>query len=157
MTPDDAVVQGLLQRAMVARLATESASGRPQLNPNYFVLHQGHIWLGTSNTTLAARNVVANPRVSLLFDVESEAPGRPVLRVTGTAQLSFEPTLISAYRALDTRKYFLSRAGLRNLFANVARWRLLRAYLRNPGAKSCVIDVTPEKVEFLYGRTPGAI
>ena len=60
---------------MVARIATLSLSGRPSVNPLYFVRRSGHIWLGTVDWTLAARNVMADPRVSVLFEVERNPRG----------------------------------------------------------------------------------
>lgn len=59
---------------MVARLSTMSKSGRPHVNPIYFVWHNGSIRLGTATGTLAARNVVGNPQVQVLLEVESEQP-----------------------------------------------------------------------------------
>ena len=70
MTADDPVVLDILRRSMVARIATLSRSGRPSVNPLYFIYLNGKIWLGTPEWTLAARNVKADPRVSVLFNVE---------------------------------------------------------------------------------------
>jgi Pyridoxamine 5'-phosphate oxidase len=50
-----------MRRSMVARIATLSRNGRPSINPLYFVYLNGHIWLGTVDWTLAARNVNADP------------------------------------------------------------------------------------------------
>ena len=70
MKADDPAVLDVMRRSMVARIATLSLNGRPSINPLYFVYLNGHIWLGTVEWTLAARNVKAEPRVSVLFEVE---------------------------------------------------------------------------------------
>ena len=63
----DPVVEEILEKAMVARIATMSRNGRPHLNPLYFVVADGHVHLGTAGYTLAAHNVEANPTVQILF------------------------------------------------------------------------------------------
>lgn len=67
MKVDDPAVLDVIRRSMVARVATLSSNGRPSINPLYFIYLNRHIWLGTSDWTLAARNVKADPRVSVLF------------------------------------------------------------------------------------------
>jgi len=62
MEVDDPAVLAVIRRCMVARIATLSGSGRPSINPLYFIYQNGHIWLGTADWTLAARNVKADPR-----------------------------------------------------------------------------------------------
>ena len=79
MNPDDPAVADILRRAMVARIATISRMGRPHVNPLYFVYGEGKIYLGTSDRTLAALNVKANPWVTILLNVESEPSDRRVL------------------------------------------------------------------------------
>ena len=74
MNPDDLAVADVLRRARVARIATVSRNGRPHVNPLYFVMGNGKIYLGTVDRTLAALNVKADPRVTILFNIERE-PG----------------------------------------------------------------------------------
>ena len=74
MEVDDPVALDIVRRSMVARIATVSRGGRPSVIPLYFVPVDGRIWLGTVDWALAARNVNADPRVSVLFDVACD-PG----------------------------------------------------------------------------------
>lgn len=91
MVADDPVVMDFLRRAMVARIATVSRNGRPHVNPLYFVCGNGKIYLGTTDRTLAALNVKANPRVTILFDIESEPDDRRILRIQGMRRCAPTP------------------------------------------------------------------
>jgi general stress protein 26 len=87
MNADDPAVLDIMRRSMVARIASLSLNGRPSINPLYFIYLNGHIWLGTSDWTLAARNVKADPRVGVLFKVEQDPSDQRVLRITGRASV----------------------------------------------------------------------
>src|SRR5581483_11989911 len=83
MQADPSVVRDMLRHCMVARIATLSRAGRPSVTPLYFVVLDDHIWLGTVDWTLAARNVRSDQRASILFAVEQEPASHHVLRITG--------------------------------------------------------------------------
>ncbi len=68
-------------------IATLSPGGRPSVTPLYFVTAGGRIWLGMSSWTLAARQVAADRRASVLFNVERDPADRRVLRISGPATL----------------------------------------------------------------------
>jgi general stress protein 26 len=87
MNIDDPVVLNVLRRSMVARIATLSRTGRPSINLLYFVYWNGRIWLGTSSWTRASRNVLGDPRVSILFQVEQDRSPHLVLRIRGQASV----------------------------------------------------------------------
>ncbi len=141
---------GLARRWMVARLATVSGSGRPSINPLYYVFAGSRLWLGTSDWTLAARNVAANPSVVVLFEDERSRDPR-VVRARGRATVRTDPEAVRAYSRAVARKYVLTPAGVRDL---VAHWRLLplrRRYYAGSASKgrACVIEVVPEQVDIL--------
>ncbi len=48
MNSDDPAMLDILRRCRVVRIATLSRTGRPSINPLYFVYQSGRIWLGTS-------------------------------------------------------------------------------------------------------------
>ena len=95
-SPDPAVID-VIRRCLVARIATLSGHGRPSINPLYFVYVNDHVWLGTADWTLAARNVKADPRVSVLFNVEHDRTDRRVLRLTGRASVNVDQAVMRLY------------------------------------------------------------
>ena len=147
MNIDDRMVSDILERAMVARIATVSKNGRPHVNPLYFVAQEGHIVLGTATFTLAAHNVGANASVQILFEIESAADDPRILRMTGTAVVRTDLSLLRMYRRRVTRKYIATPRGLRNLLMHPHQWRPLRRHVS--GGSACVLDVSPTSVELL--------
>jgi general stress protein 26 len=151
MKADEPVVRELLRRAMVARIASLSRNGRPSVNPLYFIHYQGKIWLGTSDWTLAARNVKADPRVSILFHIEQD-PGDPrIFRISGRARVRTDAETMRPYNLRVARKYLLSPGGIRNTLAHWRQFWLQRRYRAQSAQKGrpCVIEVTPEYVELI--------
>ena len=151
MQINDPAVLEVLRRSMVARLASLSRNGRPSVNPLYFIYLKGCIWLGTDDWTLAARNVKADPRVSLLFELEKDPGDRRILRVKGQACLRTDRELLRSYNLRVAFKYILNPAGMRDALAHLRQIPLKLTY-NAQGAKkgrACIIEVAPEKVEFL--------
>jgi len=151
MNVDDPTVLDIMRRSMVARIATLSRNGRPSINPLYFVYQNGRIWLGTSDWTLAARNVQADPRVSILFEVEQDRGAHRGLRISGHASVRTEQKVQRSYGLRVARKYLLTPGGIRNALAHFRQLPFMRKYHAQSAEKgqSCVIEVTPEQVEFL--------
>ena len=151
MKADDPAARELLRRAMVARIATLSRNGRPSVNPLYFIQRDDKIWLGTSDWTLAARNVRADPRVSLLFEVERDPGDRRLLRIRGRASVRTDAQVLRPYNLRVAFKYVLTPGGMRNWLSNVRQLRLQGLYRAQSAQKgrACVIEVTPEQVELL--------
>ncbi len=149
MKPDDPAVRDLLRRAMVVRIATLSRNGRPSVNPIYFIDYRRMIWIGTSDWTLAVRNVKADPRVSLLFNDE-RVNGR-CLRVSGHASVRTDREVIHAYSLRVAIKYVLPPGALFNRLVHLRQAPLLRYYHAQSAArgKTCIIEVTPEVVEWI--------
>src|SRR5215470_3746836 len=152
MNIDDPAALDILRRCMVARIATLSRNGRPSINPLYFVCVPGRIWLGgTSDWTLAVRNVKADPRVSVLFEVEQDPRARRVLRISGRASVRTDPKVLHALILRVVRKYYLTPGGIRNTLAHFRQLPSMRKYYAQSAQKGqpCVIEVTPEQAEFL--------
>lgn len=151
MKVDDPAVLDVLRRCMVARIATLSSNGRPSINPMYFVYLNGHIWLGTADWTLAAHNVKADPRVSVLFEVERDRADHRLLRVSGRAGVNTDREVQRLNERLSARKYFLTPGGLRNYLTNLRLLLPMHYYHAQSAEKGlpCVIDVIPEQAVFL--------
>lgn len=151
MKADDPATRSILRRCMVARLATLSRNGRPGITPLYFVCQKGHIWLGTPDWTLAARNVQANPRVSVLFEVERNPGERRVVRISGQARVRTDQWALLSYNLRVAWKYVLRPDAIRDTLAHrrlLPIRRRYRAQSREKG-RSCVIEVIPEQAEVL--------
>jgi hypothetical protein len=156
MRLDDPAVTDMLHRAMVARIATLSSHGRPNVNPLYFVHHRSQIWLGTADWTLAARNVRFDPRVSLLFNLEqgSFAGGwtdQRVLRINGRAHVRTDSAIIRPYNLRVAIKYLLPPGAILNRLAHFRQAMLHSNYRAQNAAKGvpCVIEVTPDTAELI--------
>ncbi len=151
MNVDDPAVFNVIRRSMVARIATLSVNGRPSINPLYFVYVNGHIWLGTVDWTLAARNVKANPRVSVLFNIERDRSDQQVLRIGGQASVNTGRAVQRTYELRVARKYVLTSGGILNYLTNLRLLRPMHYYHAQSAARglACVIDVIPEQADFL--------
>jgi len=151
MSPDDPLVGHFLGRSLVMRLATRSAQGNPSITPLWFVEHGGRLVATTAASTVAARNIAADPRVSVLLD--GEAAGRPsvVLRLSATAEV--HPGLApAAVLARMATKYYLSPAGARSELTHARQWGLrLRYYAASEGVW---LAIEPTGAELL--RVPAA-
>ncbi len=157
MKVNDPAVLGVLRRSMVARIATLSRNGRPSINPLYFVYVSGHIWLGTVEWTLAARNAKADPRVSVLFEVEQDRGAHRVLRISGRASVRTEPKAQRSYNLRVARKYVLTPGGIRHYLAHLRQLKLQHTYHAQAAenGQPCVIEVIPEQAEFLTAEQFG--
>jgi general stress protein 26 len=158
MNLDDPAVLDILQRCMVARIATLSRSGRPSINPLYFVYLNGRIWLGTSEWTRASRNGRADPRVSILFEVERDRSARRILRISGRASVRTDLKAQRSYNRRVARKYVLMPSGIRHYLVHLRLLPLMHSYHAQAAEKgqACVIEVIPEHVELLPAEPNGA-
>ncbi len=154
MKADDPAVVDILTRSMVVCIATLSLNERPSIHPIYFTLSAGKIWIGTPDWTVAVRNVRANSRVVLLFNVEQDPGDRRVLRITGEATIRTTPEILRAYSLRVARKYIFTLPGLINWLTHPRQLQLRRYYTaqsRSKG-KTCVIEVTPARFELLIDK-----
>jgi|WetSurMetagenome_2_1015567.scaffolds.fasta_scaffold296220_2 hypothetical protein len=144
-------VRNLLRRCMVARIATLSSNRRPSVNPLYFTVINSRIYLVTADWTLAARNVRANPQVSVLFEREGDEAARWMLRVTGQAQVRTDASVMRPCNLQVALKYIISPGGLLDTWRHRHRTRAQRLYRAGSQKKgqACVIEVTPERFELL--------
>jgi general stress protein 26 len=151
MNVDDPAVVEVVRRCMVARIATLSSNGRPSINPLYFIHIDSHVWLGTSAWTLAARNVKADPRVSVLFNIERDRSDQRVLRISGRASVNTNRDVQEIYKKQVAYKYVLTPGGILNYLMNLRLLRPMHDYHAQSAEKGlpCVIDVIPEHAEFL--------
>lgn len=140
-------------------MATVSCSGRPHVNPIYFVVDGSRLWLGTTTSTLAARNVTANPSVQVLLEDERNPDDLPLLRISGNATIRTEPALLETYKRRDAAKYFRSWRALFMSLRHLYRLFLTTRYLSTNDSTSrhCVIEIEPTRFEILEWGTSRAL
>jgi len=152
MDIDNPEMLATIRRCMVARIATLSRNGRPSINPLYFIGRPGGIiWLGTDDWTLAARNVKADSRVVVLLVVEEDQADHRVLRIRGSARISSNLKELRSYNLRVAFKYILRPDGIRNALVHIHQIPLKLTYNAQGAEKGrpCIIEITPEQVEFL--------
>jgi F420H(2)-dependent biliverdin reductase len=141
MRPDDPLVGHYLAKSLVMRLATVSGRGGPSLTPIWFVTVNGRLVLSTGATTVAARNVAAEPRVNVLLDGEVAGQSEFVLRLRGTAEVHRGRLPLGALARFAV-KYYLSRGGLRSELSHASRWKLRKRYYAQSDAVWLSIEPT---------------
>lgn len=99
MTADE--VGAFLATAPIARLASYNADGTIHLAPAWFLYDEGHVLIGTQRISCKARNVAAEPQVTVLVD-DPEPPFKGVI-IYGAAQVDQEDA--AAKRAPIFAKY----------------------------------------------------
>lgn len=151
MNIDDPAVLNILQRSMIARIATLSRTGRPSINPLYFVYTAHHLWLGTTDWTLAARNVTADPRVSVLFEMERDRAHQQILRISGRAYVRTDEEILRISNLHTLRKYILVPRGIFNFVTHAHRLLAMHYYHAQSAdkGKACIIEIIPEQIELL--------
>lgn len=90
-----------LQSSDVARLATHNDDGSIHLAPVYYAYEAPSILMGTQMKSRKVRNVVRDPRVTVLFDVTTPRPIGAI--VYGTAELDHSEVV--GKRAAIFRRY----------------------------------------------------
>jgi hypothetical protein len=135
----------LLCKSKIARLATVSSGGLPNITPLWFVLDGGRLYMNTREASIAVRNLKVHPEVVVLVEL---GRGR-VARIRGSAQ--FTRVGRTRWRAafLAALKYYLSPGGIWDTVVSIAQMpSRVRYYLERAG-ESGVIVMTPMTFELL--------
>jgi Pyridoxamine 5'-phosphate oxidase len=141
MRPNDPLVGHYVAHSLVMRLATVSAQGRPSLTPIWLVKLDGRLISSTAATTVAARNVAAELRVTVLLDGETAGRSEFVLRLRATAVIH-RGLLPLGVLARFGVKYYLSPRGLRSELSHTGRWRLRTRYYAQSDAVWLTVEPT---------------
>ena len=147
MNFDDAEVQRFLAGSMIARIATISARGTPQIMPLYFVCLDGKLYLNNATTSPTVRNIRVRPNVVLLFEADRGRRRDRCLRIAGEASFREDASLARRVSLRAARKYYLSLPGLISTLRNIRKLPAMRRYRAERA--SGMIEVVPRTVEFL--------
>jgi hypothetical protein len=133
---------------MVVEIATLSPKRRPFVTPLWFVVDGGVLYLTTGPETRAARNLAANPEVTLLFNGVSEGRSAGILRLRGTAT---RHRGLPSWRVLlrVAAKYYVAPGGLRTELRNFRRWRLRQLFYGQVKGGFGYLRIVPGAAEFL--------
>lgn len=135
----DTRVRDALRRAMIARIATVSASGGPLIMPLYFVVLDGRIYMNNAATSPTVRNIAAHPHVLVLL----EGRGGEVVRVRGTARYLRDAATMRRVTRASLPKYVLRPRALWFWLRHLSRMSTRSQYTRER-ADTGMIEVTPE-------------
>src|ERR1700722_1442994 len=82
----DPSLRELLQRRLIATLATENADGSIHLTAVWFLFEENSFFIATSSRTKKARNILAKQKASLMVDMRKPGTERGLTAV-GKAEL----------------------------------------------------------------------
>lgn len=82
LTPDHEEFLRTMPHAIVATIMQD---GRPQLTPNWYLWHDGKVWVSTLDWTVKVKNVRRDPRVTLCIDPAIR--GTNYVQIFGTAEV----------------------------------------------------------------------
>ncbi len=149
MNLDASPVREFLASSMIARIATLSPKGQPNITPLWFVRDQERLYMTTRDGSPVVRNIAEQPEVVLLFDNERDAMRHQVLRLRGRAVFRMSRGILWRTVLRQLPKYRVSPAALRNLLSHAGKAITMARYYGERGAQGGVIEVTPESAEFL--------
>jgi len=148
MRPSDPLVRHYLTNSVVMRLATMSGRGHPSLTPIWFVMAGGRLIASTAATSVAARHIVDEPRVTVLLDGEAAGRSEFVLRLRGIAEVHRGLPPLPAMARIGIR-YYLSPRGVRSELSHATLWRLRARYYAQAdpvwiGVEPTAAELTPQ-------------
>ena len=110
-----------------------------------------HVIFNTEVDRNKFRAIKADPRVTVLFELEKDPGDDRVLRIRGLACVRTDQKLLRSYNLRVAFKYILNPGGMRNALAHLRQIPLKLTYNAQGAEKGhpCVIEVIPEQIEFL--------
>lgn len=93
-TVETATVSGFLAEPHLARLATCNPDTlQPHVVPVWYEWDGASIWISSFRSTRKVREIIQNPRVSLVIDASDPVGQAPGVVFEGSAELITDPTL----------------------------------------------------------------
>jgi hypothetical protein len=146
LSPDAPLVREFLRDSLVAHVASCSAAGHPFVTPLWFTPHAGALWVTTGFDSRLARNIVHQPRVTLLLWGESRRRPGDALRLYAEATRHAGLPAWTVLARIAARYYLAPRA-LASEFQNAARWSLRARYYAQVGGGPGHVRLVPLAAE----------
>ncbi|HZW74622.1 MAG TPA: pyridoxamine 5'-phosphate oxidase family protein [Caldimonas sp.] len=152
----DARVRDFLDASTVVELATVSPSGRPFVTPLWFVGDDGALYVTTSATSRAARNVATHPAVAMLLHGDRDGRRDRVLLLRGSATVhhAFPSWRVLAKLAL---KYHVSPRGALSELRHAAQWPLRLLYYADGRGGPAHLRIVPTAAEIVPASPRGEV
>jgi general stress protein 26 len=145
---DEPAVRQFLARSMIARIATVSARGTPQIMPLWFAEIDGRLYMTNARTSPTVRNIAVRSNVVVIFESDRGSSHDRYLRLTGPAQFRQDPAIVQRVALRTTRKHYLSLPAILSTVWHIRRLPSLRRYYAERMSGSGVIEVEPHTLEF---------
>ncbi len=92
---NDKWVKALLERPVLARIATANPrTCQPHVVPVWFEWDGECIWISSFRSTRKIREIMRNPRVSIVVDTADEPQGMQAVIFEGRAELISDPRIV---------------------------------------------------------------
>ena len=133
-TPD---LETFLSRPLLARLGTANPqTGQPHVTPVWYLWEEGTLWISVFRSTRKGRELLANPRCSVVIDVDESGLSLRAALFEGTADLLTGPNDFNT--EMFTRIYtrYLGPDGV--LATDPQEW------IHSP--ENLLVKLTPERV-----------
>lgn len=137
MTENTTDLETFLARPLLARLGTANpTTGQPHVTPVWYLWEDGTLWISVFSSTRKGRELLANPRCSVVIDVDESGLSLRAVLCEGTAELLTGPTdfNITMFTRIYTR--YLGPEGV--LAADPQEW------IHSP--ENLLVKLTPARV-----------
>jgi len=135
-------VQALLSKPLLARLATANPiTLQPHVVSVWFSWDGESIWISAFSSTRKVKDVVKNPRISVIIDTGDENPPPRAVLMEGKAELLTDPHTVQKWSS-TIYSHYLGEDGVKAPEP--------QSWIVDP--ENTIIKLTPEKV-FIWGQS----
>ena len=128
---ENEIVDFLMEGTRTAKISTVREDGSPHVAPIWFVWHEGKIIFCTSISSVKAKNIRHNPKVSICVDDDS--PPYAFVIIQGTAKFSGEQKNLLKWNTIIGGRYMGKE--LADVYGK-----------RNSTEGGALIEITPTKM-----------
>ena len=127
---ENEITDFLMRGTRTGKITTVREDGTPHVAPVWFALHEGKIIFCTSNSSVKAKNITHNPKVS--FCVDDDSPPYAFVIIEGDAKFSDEQKNLLKWNTIIGGRYMGKE--LADVYGK-----------RNSSEGEVLIEITPTK------------